>query len=102
MNYTKGEWKYHTVTGEIQSVLLGDNGFIKICDITPQDSLGRMEANAHLIAVAPEMEAVLRQFVRYCEQWQQNNGEFPNGDGRVLILKNAEQALAKTKIKEDQ
>lgn len=44
---------------------------------------------------AEEMRGVLRQFIRYCQQWQETNREFPNGDGRVLILDNATKALAK-------
>jgi len=89
MNYTKGEWKYHTVTGEIQSVLLGDNGFIKICDITPQDSLGRMEANAHLIAAAPEMYRALEILMM---DLKGNNATMSRAMGEIIT-----KALAKTK-----
>jgi len=39
------------------------------------------------------LEGVLRQYVRYCEQWQRANGAFHSGAGRVLILKNAKKAL---------
>jgi len=39
------------------------------------------------------MEAVLRQFVRYCNQWQRANGPFHGGDGRILILKNSKKVL---------
>ena len=94
MNYTKWE-----VIKDDWEFIITDRAGHTICSMP---KLKELEANTHLIVAAPDMKAVLRQFVRYCEQWQQNNGEFPNGDGRVLILKNAEQALAKTKIKEDQ
>ena len=60
MIYTGGKWKYDNTTGEIQSVLLGDTGFVKICDVTPQDSMARMEANANLIAAAPDMYEALK------------------------------------------
>ncbi len=39
------------------------------------------------------MEGVLRQYIRYCEQWQKEHGLFRGGDGRALILKNAKRAL---------
>ncbi len=40
-----------------------------------------------------ELYGVVEQFIRYSEQWQQANGKFPNGDGRILILKNARKAI---------
>jgi len=45
------------------------------------------------MATKASLEAVLRQFVRYCEQWQRANGAFRSGDGRALVLKNAKKAL---------
>ena len=39
------------------------------------------------------MEGVLKQFIRYCDQWQRANGPFRGGDGRILILKNAKRAI---------
>ena len=39
------------------------------------------------------MEGVLRQYIRYCFQWQKANGPFHGGDGRILILRNAKKAL---------
>ncbi len=59
-----------------------------------------LESNARLIANAPLLEGITRQFVRYCEQWQRANRQFPNGDGRILILKNAKEALALVEGKE--
>ena len=44
--------------------------------------------------------ATLGQFVRYCEQWRMANGEFPDGDGRWLIEKNARAAIAKAEREE--
>ena len=116
MNYTKGEWKvkcdeyaclaptghghyeyldsgYHIQTGEQFICTVDTDDYT-----TPVDENGENPealANANLIAASPDMEAVLTQFVRYCEQWQAQNGEFTNGDGRVLILANANKALAK-------
>ena len=63
MIYTGGKWKYDNTTGEIQSVLLGDTGFVKICDVTPQDSMARMVGNANLIAAAPDMYEVLKKLI---------------------------------------
>ncbi len=43
-----------------------------------------------------EMEGVLRQFVRYAEQWQRIHGPFSaqlRADGRQLILRNARKVL---------
>lgn len=39
------------------------------------------------------MEGVLKQYIRYCDQWQRVHGQFRSGDGRSLILKNAKKAL---------
>ena len=45
------------------------------------------------MATKSSLEAVLRQFVRYCEQWQRANGAFRAGDGRALVLKNTKRVL---------
>jgi len=90
MNYTEAKWEIYQEAkcGEDWMIVDSEGSFIAS---TP------FEANAHLIAASPDMEAVLTQFVRYCNQWQESNGKFPNGDGRILILENTKLALLKAK-----
>ncbi len=58
------------------------------------------EQTYYLHAAAREMKGVLQQFVRYCRQWEEAHG--PITDGRALILKNAERALAMAEGKTDE
>ncbi len=53
------------------------------------------EAIAKTTGAIEDLEGVVKQSIRYCEQWQREHGEFPNGDGRTLLLKNAKEAIAK-------
>ena len=94
MNYTKGEIK---TLGDAWKVLKEHGLEGSYCPHCNQFSQARvLQKQDELMS---GMEAVLRQFVRYCKQWQESNREFPNGDGRALILKNATQALAKAEGK---
>ena len=94
MIYTGGKWKYDNTTGEIQSVLLGDTGFVKICDVTPQDSMARMVGNANLIAAAPDMYEALRRATEIVSDMviKYGAGVIPN---ETPVIKKFKKALAK-------
>lgn len=66
--FTKGPWFYEEATGEIYS----DNYAEIICDMLPTGD-EEFDANAALVAVAPEMYELLQKlrahynFSEYCE-----------------------------------
>ena len=92
MNYTKGEWKVasHPLVGIQVQADTGERR-ISICNL--QD-----EANAHLIAAAPDMyEALLLALPLLHDDW---DGTSSDSAGNVAIAR-VGQALAKAEGKGD-
>jgi len=92
MEYTKGEWKYNcpyidTTEGH------------RIAQVYNYWAPGYSD-NAKLLVAAPDMYEVIKQFVRYANQWQRINGNFPNGDGRSLILTNMSKVITQIENEE--
>lgn len=95
MEHTTGKWKYDPFTGEIKSRLLGENGFVKVCDMTEQDTPFRMFANAQLIASAPDMYEALNHIQLYFALADQI-AHMPNHSAVDTVI---EKALAKAEGK---
>lgn len=93
MNYTKGEWKVEEtdVRGRYPFVVLGDG--VVIARIEDEGNSGTPEANAHLIAAAPQMyEALLAVY-------EDIHLDLVQGGSNELNIK-VQQALAKAERRE--
>jgi len=86
MNYTKGEWTARKVPRDSNKLnIMCNETFIA----TPYIAYGQMEANAHLIAAAPEMYEALKA-VTNTGAWQR----MPE-----YVIKDIVKALAKAEGK---
>lgn len=88
MNHTPGPWE-HTGNGDIQGN--EDNGHgmgpVDVCSVYLRTVKGRTEANARLIAAAPELLAALKQF----DAWPNMHRQ----DGLLNAFDAARAAIAK-------
>lgn len=60
MNYTKGEWKINKTEWIIGDAYTVKSGLTLVALVPGIDTLPEAEANAHLIAAAPEMYEALK------------------------------------------
>lgn len=73
--YTKGEWKVDTESPLTVLAKVGE-GYSLICDCSnPWQPKERKEANAHLIAAAPDMYKALKQI----QKWLLDGGAIKPG-----------------------
>lgn len=94
MNYTPGPWKYVTNVGPTKALITEDDGSTIVeLRLNVRDS--RLEANARLIAAAPELLEVckdaLESLRRLPYDWQPGRPVAY----RVTIMQELEKAIAK-------
>lgn len=94
---TPGPWLVEPINGgqTYQITSAEDNHFAVIAE-TPIDGTGRDEANARLIAVAPDLLEKLQQFVNWTELHKLNMADCIDGKQReCLVVINARAVIAK-------
>lgn len=92
MNYTKGEWRIHKSLPDDIIYSETDEGIVNLARIRHQEVPEQaQEANAHLIATAPDMYEALKAIIEECPDPQ-----LPYGKAVVRI---ATEALAKAEGK---
>ena len=96
--HTKGEWKFNRPNIEsngIKICTLIEPHYMPDCgDVTWYNGCVKtMEANAHLIAAAPDLYKALKQIVDWMEEWDGAEWNF-NG-----LLTNGRKAIAKVERK---
>lgn len=92
MNYTKGEWKVYKVAA---AYLVNTGNMVNVADC-------RLEANANLIAAAPDMYEALKKielFLQDPDVKVMAKG-LPNQIGLEITFEKCQQALAKAEGKE--
>jgi len=76
MTHTSGPWKVaenlfgNTASYEVYTNVTtksGNGGYTRICQVTPKDQ----KANAHLIAAAPDMLAMLEEIREWAYRWSE-------------------------------
>ena len=93
MNYTKGEWKVISgfkIRCGIEQMFVADCWTSELQ--LPRPRLHEAEANAYLIAAAPELYEALKKLVGFDEIGG-------NGKDHYILIKKAKQALAKAEGK---
>ena len=89
--YTKGPWLLSTIDGEDKLMVGGGDGSDVVADIRTDRKEVEVEANAHLIASAPELYEALRQLHAMHRAFS-GNDNWTDLDDEVRAL--AEKALA--------
>tara|TARA_R110000772_G_scaffold209058_1_gene319593 strand:+ start:688 stop:975 length:288 start_codon:yes stop_codon:yes gene_type:complete len=89
--FTKGEW---SVLGEVVIAEKGHKTIKPLCSLNGRMSPEEDGANAHLIAAAPDMYALLLKFLPMDED---GNGPFEYNDGSEHYGKEVETLLAKAR-----
>ena len=93
--YTQGKWEANKARTNWKITVRDEAGLTQVATVDGWTE--NAEDNAKLISAALEMRGVLQQVVRYCNQVEQAGG-FVVNDGRNLIRKNAEKALARGSV----
>ena len=85
--HTNGPWLITTIDGDDCLMVGGGDGSDVVADIRTDRPEDEVEANAHLIASAPEMLEALRALIEYHE-------EVPEGGLLLYEAKKVRQAIA--------
>ena len=96
--HTQGEWKVTTDGQKVTSILDRNdaNGFNNICSIN--EHIEEREANAKLIAAAPELLDALKDCEKLLSIYAESTESSLNNKGAdAQIWRNAKQAINKTK-----
>ena len=95
MSYTKGPWRVHSTANEALAIY---SGFRRVATVPHSDREGlpEDEANAKLIAAAPELLEALQLLTKQCDQWHNGKGagslSYWAGPGREAALAAIEKA----------
>lgn len=81
--HTKGPWLVSTIDGEDCLMVGGGDGSEVVADIRTHWPDAQVEANAHLIASAPELLEALRAVLDYHEEWKNDCGLFTYEEKKV-------------------
>jgi hypothetical protein len=94
MEHTKGPWRYEQETKTIRSVPA--NYWLATMD--SWDGAVNHEANAHLIAAAPDLLNSLKQCVDSLDHWFKRYGDSEGCNSKMMM--EAKQAILKAEGKE--
>lgn len=104
MKHTPGEWNIIKVYDGTSMQLITAAIYahpresVKICDMNPQNlCAGENEANANLIAAAPELLEACKYAQTYLESPE---GEAPNGARLISTIEKLQQIIAKAEGRE--
>lgn len=86
MAYTKGPWHYQEVSDAYTHIVRGPNK--EFIGSAPQGSKGQDEANARLMAAAPDLLEALKNIVGYRDELLSDPENPPEGeDYRAFVMK---------------
>ena len=84
LKHTKGPWLVSTIDGEDCLMVGGGDGSEVVADIRTHWPDAQVEANAHLIASAPELLYSLKTVLVCIQNWKNEGGYLVFDESKVL------------------